>query len=69
MSGMRMALLLLRPRISGVSEVISPAEYLAGEHFGDDAARPGDVAAPLCEDHVILDEVTLEDQVAVDLMA
>lgn len=24
-----------------------PAEYLAGEHFGDDAARPGDVA-PRC---------------------
>lgn len=44
-----------------------PAEYLAGEHFGDDAARPGDVVAPMCEDHVILDEVTLEDQVAVDL--
>ena len=44
-----------------------PAEHLAGEHFGDDAPRPGDVAAPLCEDHVILDEVALQDQVAVDL--
>ena len=42
-------------------------QHLIGEHLGNDAARSGDEAAGLRENHVVLNEMTLQDQVAVDL--
>ena len=44
------------------------AEHLLREFAGQHAARAGDVAAAAREGQVVLDEVALQDQVAVDLM-
>ena len=44
-----------------------PAEHLAGQQFGDDAPGAGDEASFPGEKHVVLNEIPLQDQVAVDL--
>ena len=43
------------------------AEDLLGQHFGDDAAGARNVAAFPGEEYVVLNEIALQDQVAVDM--
>jgi|GEM_PF-4734240 len=43
------------------------AEDFPGQCFGDDSARPGDIVPLFGEGDMVLNEVALQDQVAVDL--
>lgn len=43
------------------------AEYFFGQHFRDNASGSGNIASFAGEDHVILNEIPMQDQVAVNV--